>query len=119
MNAEAIINRVTETISTKTVIGDVIEIDGLKLIPIVNVSFGFGGGTGDSKSSNAPGSGSGAGGGARMKVAGVLVVKDGDIKFVQTGKGGALDKLIDAIPDWVDRVKERTESGAADEGESS
>lgn len=105
MNVDAIINRVVESINTKTVIGEVMEIDGLKLIPIMSVSFGFGGGSGDEKSDN--GSGTGGGGGARMKVTGILVVKDGDVRFIQTGTGGAFGKLIDSIPDLLEKLKEK------------
>lgn len=102
MDMEHILNKVMDAVNTKTVIGDPIEIAGLTLVPVMNVSFGFGGGSGDNK--NDAGQGAGGGGGARLKVAGVLVVKDGDIKFVQTGKGGTIDKLLDSIPDFIDKV---------------
>ncbi len=105
MNVDMIINKVIEGMSTKTVIGDVIEIDGIKMIPIVNVTFGFGAGTGDDGKKNQQASGTGGGGGARMKVAGMLVIKDGDVKFIQTGTGGAIDRLIDTVPDLVDKIK--------------
>lgn len=119
MNVDAMINKVLEGMSTKTVIGETIEIDGIKMIPIVNVAFGFGAGSGDDgKSGNQSASGMGGGGGARMKVAGMLVIKDGDVKFIQTGKGGAIDKLIDSMPDLIDKVKAKVEK-SADEAESS
>lgn len=114
MNVEAIINKVIEGMSTKTVVGEPIVIDGITLIPIVNVSFGFGGGSGDAQGGKEPGSGTGGGGGARMKVAGMLVVKDGDVKFLQTGKGGAFDKLVDSIPDLLDKVKVKVEGAEGD-----
>lgn len=49
-----------------------------------------------------------------MKVAGMLVVKDGDVKFLQTGKGGAFDKLVDSIPDLLDKVKVKVEGAEGD-----
>lgn len=115
MDVNAMINKVIEGMSTKTVIGETIEIDGLKMIPILNVTFGFGAGSGDNKSGKHPESGMGGGGGARMKVTGILVVKDGDVKFIQTGKGGAFEKLIDTMPDLVDKVKMKMDK---DEGEA-
>src|SRR5690606_40205019 len=71
-------------------------------IPIINVSFGFGGGGGGATEG---GTGTGGGGGARMKVAGVLVIQGDDVRFVQTGAGGALDKLVDAIPDLLEKCQ--------------
>lgn len=113
MNLELVIDKVVEAMSTKTVIGEPMQIDGLTLIPVVNVSFGFGGGSDGPAGKEATGSGSGGGGGARMKVAGMIVVKDGDVKFIQTGKGGAIDKLVDSIPDLVDKVKIKVEEAKA------
>ena len=39
----------------------------------------------------------------------MLVVKDGDVKFVQTGKGGGIDRLLDSIPDLLEKVKVKAE----------
>lgn len=111
MNVEAIIDKVIQSMTTKTVIGEPMEVGSLTLIPILNVSFGFGAGGGEAKAAvDDGGSGTGAGGGARMKVAGVLVIKGDDVQFVQTGADGALDKLVDAIPDLLERVKARVET---------
>lgn len=116
MNVDLIINKVIEGMSTKTVIGETIEIDGIKMIPILNVTFGFGAGSGDDgKSKNQSASGMGGGGGARMKVVGMLVIKDGDVKFIQTGTGGAIDKLIDTVPDLVDKIKAKVEKEIDDD----
>lgn len=110
MNVEAIIDKVVQSMSTKTVIGEPMEIGSLTLIPIVNVSFGFGAGSGEGKAAHDDGgSGTGGGGGARMKVAGVLVIQGDDVRFIQTGAGGALDKLVDAIPDVLEKVKAKAE----------
>lgn len=102
MNVEAIIDKVIQNMSTKTVIGEPMQIGSLTLIPIINVSFGFGGGGGGDTEG---GTGTGGGGGARMKVAGVLVIQGDDVRFVQTGAGGALDRLVDAIPDLLEKCQ--------------
>lgn len=117
VNLEAMIAKVVETVNTKTVVGEAIEIGELTLIPVMNVYFGFGGGGGEGKSSGSEqGSGGGGGGGARLKVTGMLVIKDGDVKFLPTGKGGAIDKIVDSIPDLIDKVKVRLdkESGGTE-----
>src|SRR5690606_11036009 len=91
MNVEAIIDKVIQSMTTKTVTGEPMEVGSLTLNPILNVSFGSGAGGGEAKAAvDDGGSGTGAGGGARMKVAGVLVIKGDDVQFVQTGAGGAI-----------------------------
>lgn len=117
VNLESIISKIVETVDTKTVVGDPMEIGGLTLIPVMNAYFGFGGGGGEGgNASKDQGSGSGGGGGARLKVTGMLVLKDGDISFLPTGKGGAIDKILDSIPDLIDKVKIKlgNEDGNAD-----
>jgi uncharacterized spore protein YtfJ len=71
-------------ITTKTVVGEPVEVRGNTIIPLVAVGFGFGGGGGegeDSKRATAKGTGlgSGAGGGIRP-VALVIVDKDGHVR---------------------------------------
>lgn len=105
MNVEAIIDKVVQSMSIKTVVGEPMQIGTLTLIPIVNVSYGFGAGGGDARAGNEPASGMGGGGGARLKVAGVLVIKGEDVKFVQTGAGGTFERLVESMPDLLEKVK--------------
>lgn len=110
MNIEALIDRIVEMTSTKTVIGEPVQVGEITLIPVVNVCFGFGAGGGESSpSTNEHGSGSGGGGGARLKAAGVLVIKGGEVSFIPTtAKGGSFDKLMDSIPELLAKVKIQT-----------
>jgi len=102
-DVESIIQKVTETLKTETVVGQPIQIGAITMIPIINVSFGFGAGGGDDR-----GNGTGGGGGARMTVAGMMVVKGDDVSFIPTGKGsgmvGSLDRLLDKLPDLIEKV---------------
>lgn len=106
-NVENIIQRVTETLKTETVIGQPVSVGEITLIPVVNVTFGFGAG-GGSDASNVSNQGSGAGGGARMTVAGMVVVKADDVSFIPTGKASgkssSLDKIFDVLPDLLEKV---------------
>lgn len=120
-NVENVIQKVTDTLTTKTVIGEQIQIGDVVLIPIMNVSFGFGGGGGDGKSGGSEqGSGTGGGGGARLSVAGMMVVKGDEVKFIPTGKsagkGGSIEKLMDALPDLLEKIpsKSSKEKGVPD-----
>lgn len=109
IDINSIIQRVTDTIRTETVIGEPITVSGVTLIPVINVSFGFGAGGGDARpGGNDQGNGAGGGGGARMTVAGMMVVRDGDVSFIPTGKGsgkaGPIDKILEALPDLIQKV---------------
>ena len=112
-NIDNLMQKVTETLTTKTVIGEPLKIGQLTLIPVMNVSFGFGGGGGDGRSSGSEqGSGAGGGGGARLTVAGMVVVNGDQVSFLSTGKssgiGGSLEKLVDTLPGLLEKIKEMT-----------
>ena len=69
MNIEETLKIITEEIanmiSTKTVIGEHIVIEGRTIIPVTKVSFGFGGGGGEGPGkAGDQGTGAGGGGGA-------------------------------------------------------
>lgn len=105
VNVESIIQRVTETIKSETVIGEPINAGPVTLIPIINVSFGFGAGGGPGTSDE----GIGAGGGARMTVAGMVVVKGDEVSFLPTGrwsgKPGPIEKILDSLPELIEKIK--------------
>jgi len=89
-------------LSSKTVVGDPIQIGGNTIVPLFAVGFGFGGGGGageDQKATTAKGSGSGAAGGGGIRpIALVVVDKDGVVR-VESVKATAsvVEKMGDAI----------------------
>lgn len=86
-------------ISSKTVVGDAITVGDTILLPLVDVSFGVGAGasSGDSKNN-------GAGGlGGRISPSAVLVVRGGDIRLVNVKNQDAVTKILDMVPDFVNR----------------
>ncbi|MBR1477930.1 MAG: GerW family sporulation protein [Lachnospiraceae bacterium] len=88
--------------SAKTVVGEPRKIGETTIIPLVDVTFGLGAGTGDNSKK---GSGSGAGGiGGKMSPNSVLVIKNGITKIVNVRDNGAIGKIVDMIPDIVDKV---------------
>lgn len=92
-------SEIEHMLSTKTVVGEPITIDGNTLIPLVSVGFGFGVGSGEGNDpKKGPGVGGGtAGGGGVKPIAVVIVNKDG--VRVETVKGAAaslIDKIADA-----------------------
>lgn len=104
------IGEVERMLSTKTVVGDPITVDGNTLIPLVSVGFGFGVGGGegnDPKKGAGTGGGTGAGGGVKP-VAVIIVNKDG--VRVETVKGASAS-LVEKIADAAGKFAESRSAG--------
>jgi uncharacterized spore protein YtfJ len=89
-------------LSTKTVVGEPIQVNGNTIVPLVSVGFGFGGGGGggESKKETMPnGSGSGAAGGGGIKpIAVVIVDKDGHAHVESVrATASVVEKFGDAV----------------------
>ena len=88
-------------LSAKTVVGEPTQIGDTILLPLVDVSFGCGAGAyaenGDKKSK------AGGGMGAKMSPSAVLVIKNGSTKLVNIKNQDTITKVLDMIPDIVDK----------------
>lgn len=102
------VEEIERMLTTKTVVGGPITVEGHTLIPLVSVGFGFGagGGTGNgSKKSTGEGGGTGGGGGVRP-VALIVVSPEGvRLESVKGGAASVVDRAIDTIGTLV---KERS-----------
>ena len=86
-------------ISSKTVVGDAITVGSTIILPLVDVSFGVGAGASSSDSKN-----NGAGGlGGKISPSAVLVIKEGDIRLANVKNQDAVTKILDMVPDFVNR----------------
>ncbi len=102
-------------ISSKTVVGDPIHVGDTIILPLIDVSFGLGAGAmSDEKKDK------GAGGlGGKMSPSAVLVIQDGKTKLVNVKNQDTITKILDLIPDVMDRIEHRkdkkvTEKDVAD-----
>ena len=96
---EALFRGIYGVISSKTVVGDAIHIGDTIILPLVDVSFAIGAGAfnGDKKEK-------GAGGiGGKMTPSAVLVIKNGTTKLVNIKNQDTMTKILDLVPDVVDR----------------
>ena len=86
-------------LSSKTVVGEPTQIGDTTIIPLVDVTFGVGAGAfvQDTKSS------SGGGMGGKMTPSSVLVIKDGCTKLVNVRNQDAVTKVLDMVPDMVNK----------------
>lgn len=107
---EALLKGMDTVLSTKTVVGEATQVGDTIILPLVDVSFGVGAGAGSNSQKN---SASGAGGlGGRMTPSAVLVIKDGYTKLVNIKNQDAVTKVLDMIPDIVEKFtkpKEKNE----------
>ena len=88
-------------VSTKTVVGEAIHIDNTIILPLVDVSMGAGAGARDKEKSG------GVGGGvtAKMSPSSVLVIKDGQTRLVNIKQQDTITKVLDMVPDLIDKFK--------------
>ncbi|MDE6639712.1 MAG: GerW family sporulation protein [Acetatifactor sp.] len=98
---EALLKGMDTVLSTKTVVGEATQVGDTIILPLVDVSFGVGAGAGSNSQKN---SASGAGGlGGKMTPSAVLVIKDGYTKLVNIKNQDAVTKVLDMIPDIVEK----------------
>jgi uncharacterized spore protein YtfJ len=90
-------------ITTKTVVGDAIHIGDTIILPLVDVSFGVAAGAFSQEKKN-----NGAGGmGGKITPSAVLVIQDGTTKLVNIKNQDGVTKILDMVPDFVNRFTSR------------
>ena len=121
----ATMEKVREIIDANTIIGNPIKTDdGITLIPVSKVSFGFaGGGTDFQTKHSAPGKndpfGGGTGAGVKLEPVAFLVIKNGNVRIMNVAAPASTtaDRILEMIPDAVDRIegmiKSKSEAKAA------
>ena len=92
-------------VSSKTVVGEPIHIGETILVPLVDVSFGMGAGafSGEKKRN------SGGGIGGKISPSAVLVLQNGVTRMVSVKNQDSISKLLDMIPDFVDKFMKKVE----------
>lgn len=87
-------------LSAKTVVGEAVHVNDTIILPLVDVSFGVGAGAfaGDKKNN------AGGGMGGKMSPSAVLVIQNGATKLVNIKNQGTVTKILDMVPDVVDRI---------------
>ena len=91
---ESLFQGMDSVVSSKTVVGDAIHINGTIILPLVDVSFGIG---------------AGGGIGGKITPSAVIVIQDGKTKLVNIKNQDTITKLLDMVPDVVDRFTSKDE----------
>lgn len=98
--------------TTKTVIGEAIKTDGGVVIPLVDVSFGMGAGSMAQDKKNSGGGGLGA----KMTPSALLVINNGQTRLINVKNQDSITKILDLVPDVLDRFKSGSNEGNNSEG---
>lgn len=101
----ALFNGMDSVVSSKTVVGEAIHIGDIIILPLVDVSFAVGAGSFNEEKKE-----KGAGGlGGKISPSAVLVIQNGRTKLVNIKNQDTITKILDMIPDVMDRVSDRKE----------
>ena len=108
---ESTIEEIRQMVDVNSVVGQPITTaEGVTIIPISTVSVGFAGGGSDFVSKN-PNKGDnpfggGVGAGAKVTPVAFLIIKDGTVRMlpVATPANTTTDRLVEMIPETLDRI---------------
>ncbi len=98
-------------LSSKTVVGEPTQAGDTTIIPLVDVTFGVGAGA----SSQEKKSGGAGGMTGKMSPSAVLVVKNGQVRIVNIKNQDTVTKIIDMVPDLIDRFTTKKEEMPSDD----
>ena len=98
-------------LSSKTVVGEPTQAGDTTIIPLVDVTFDVGAGA----SSQEKKSGGAGGMTGKMSPSAVLVVKNGQVRLVNIKNQDTVTKIIDMVPDLIDRFTTKKEEMPSDD----
>ncbi|MBQ8627233.1 MAG: GerW family sporulation protein [Agathobacter sp.] len=100
---ESLFKGMDNFITTKTVVGDAITIGETIILPLVDVSFGVAAGAFVGEGKN-----NGAGGmGGKVTPSAILVIQNGSTRLVNVKNQDAMTKILDMVPDLLDRFQNK------------
>ena len=108
---ESLFKGVDGMISSKTVVGDAIHIGDTIILPLVDVSFGLGAGAFSSDKKDQGGGGIGG----KITPCAVLVIQNGKTKLVNIKNQDTITKILDMVPDVIDRFGSKKEEKMTEE----
>lgn len=103
---QSLFQGMSTVLTTKTVVGEAVHIGDTIILPLVDVSFGMGAGSKKVSDKNS----AQGGGGVKMSPSAVLVIHNGTTRLVNIKNQDTVTKLVDMIPELVDRIKNGNET---------
>lgn len=96
---DALFKGMDQFVSTKTVVGDAVKIGDTIILPLVDVSCGMGAGSFQKQAKESGGGGMSA----KITPSAILIIQNGVTKLVNIKNQDAMSKVIDMVPDLVNR----------------
>jgi uncharacterized spore protein YtfJ len=112
------LGEIERILSSKSVVGEPMTVEGNTIIPLVSIGFGFGGGGGTgSGKDKSEGSGAGTGGGGGIKPVGVIVIsKDGvKVEPIRGRMAGVVEAVTEGIGTLAEKRRQKKEAPAEEE----
>lgn len=107
---------IASMISTKTIIGEHITIEGRTIIPVTEITVGFGSGGGEGKNRDGnEGTGVGGGAGASVRPIAFLVISKEDVQLLTIKGKGVISQLTDVIPEIMEKYRSMKEEHKKEE----
>ncbi len=94
-------------VDARTVVGDAIHIGDTIILPLVDVAFGIGAGAFSGDKTNNGGGGMGG----KVTPCAVLVIQNGTTKLVNVKNQDGLTKVLDMVPDFVNKFTSGGDAG--------
>ena len=107
----SLLKGVDSVLSAKTVVGEPINVGDTIIVPLVDVSFGLGAGAGNKEKKSSGGGGVGG----KMSPSAILVIKDGKTKLVNIKQQDGITKILDMVPDLVDKFTHKNDDMISDD----
>ena len=108
----ATMSKIKEMVDVNTIVGNPITTpDGVTLIPVSKVTFGFAAGGTDAKEASAAQKpvrfGAGSGAGVTISPVAFIVLNGSNARvlYVDPPANSTVDRIIDLVPDVIDKVK--------------
>ncbi len=108
---DSLMKGMNSVLSTKTIVGEPTQIGDTIILPLMDMTFGVAAGASSGDKKNG---GAGAFSG-KLTPSAVLVIKNGNTKLVNIRNQDTLTKILDMIPDLVDKFSKPKEEIMDDE----
>jgi len=113
---KSIVDALKQMATTETVVGKPITIEDTTVVPVIKFSVGFGAGGGEGtgeapvskegKATKGFGYGQGGGGGVKVDPVAFITIHEGKVTLLPvTRKGAKIDKLVEAVPDLIEKIQ--------------
>jgi len=104
-NMEVLFNKMENFVSTKTVVGEPVNIGGVIIVPLVDVAFGMGSGAHEASEDGKTKKEAGGGGlGGKITPSAVLVIMNDTVQLVNVKNQDSVNKLIDMVPGILSKM---------------